>query len=87
MAGPRPDTLAFFLASNVALSLPSKNPLGGLRSSPKAHIEYSLFNPRAQIHLATSSAFPQIVSGHVDSPAMAAGIIEGTLQKGALHTQ
>ena len=52
--------LALGLASDVALCLLSENPLSGLQSNPRAQIEYSRDRPRAQIHLATPKAFPQI---------------------------
>ena len=44
----------------MALGLLSENPSGGLQSTPRAKIEFSRDRPRAQIHLATPSACPQI---------------------------
>ena len=62
LRGCRPrGFLALDLASDVALGLLSENPLGGLQSTPRAKIEFSRDRPRAQIHLATPSAGPQIV--------------------------
>ena len=49
------------LAEDVAEGWPEENPKGGLQSTPRAQIEFSRDRPRAQIHLATPEAFPQIV--------------------------
>ena len=51
------------LAEDVAEGLPEENLKGGLQSTLKAQIEFSRDRPRAQIHLATPSACPQIVPG------------------------
>ena len=62
---PRPVASTFFLAEglaeDVAEGLPEENPKGGLQSTPRAQIEFSRDRPRAQIHMATLEAFPQIV--------------------------
>ena len=60
---PKATSEAKGLATDVAKGLPEENFKGGLQSTLKAHIEFSRNRPRAQIHLATPSACPQIVPG------------------------
>ena len=53
--------LAEGLAEDVAEALPEENPKGCLQCTPRVQVEFSRDRPRAQIHLATPEAFPQIV--------------------------